>query len=317
MRDLDGDRAKWLAERARFNDFGVLIRDRLRMSFREAGVYTRIESRAKTVESLIKKLILKPHHSYDSLPDKVGARIVVRYLHEITDAAAIVGGAFDAREIDHKQLAVDRVGYLGLHLDVRLRTSDEDAVAFPPDRFQIEVQVHTRTQNLWADMSHDCSYKTLQAIPEELHRRVNLLAGLLEVADNEFTRIDAAVNQLPSTAEYRVLRALEPQYYKLSARQGDAELSIAVIQVLLPLYGNPPQDWGGYFADVFIAHRKELEAVFNAEDPNHCAFLFQPEVLLILDRLRTDPDSLRETWDVHFPHQELQRLAVKFGAPFD
>jgi ppGpp synthetase/RelA/SpoT-type nucleotidyltranferase len=317
VRDLEEERTRWLADRPLFEEFGVIVRDRLKALLRDAGVYALVDSRAKTVESLIKKLILKPHHSYESLPDKVGARIVIRYLHEISNVTAIVGAAFDAQEIDKKPLAVDRVGYLGVHMDVRLRSDDKDAAAFPADRFRIEIQVHTRTQNLWADMSHDCSYKTLQTIPEELHRSVNLLAGLLEVADNEFTRIDDAVNQLPSAPEYKVLRALEPQYFKLSARPGNAELSIAVIHVLLPLYAPPPQDWAGYFANIFAKHRKELEAVLKTEDPNQSAFLFQPEILLILDRLRMDPDGLREAWDEHFPHQELQRLAVKFATPFE
>jgi len=317
VRDLEEERTRWLAERPLFEEFGVIVKDRLKELLRNAGIYALVDSRAKTVESLIKKLILKPHHSYDSLPDKVGARIVIRYLHEVSNVTAIVGAAFDAKEVDKKQLAVDRVGYLGVHLDVRLRHNDRDAAAFPPDRFRIEIQVHTRTQNLWADMSHDCSYKTLQAIPDQLHRSVNLLAGLLEVADNEFTRIDDAVNQLPGAAEYRVLRALEPQYFKLSALPGNTELSIAVIHALLPLYEHPPQDWAAYFANIFAKHRRELEAVLNTEDPNQSAFLFQPEILLILDRLRTDPDGLREAWDEHFPHQELRRLAVKFATSFE
>jgi ppGpp synthetase/RelA/SpoT-type nucleotidyltranferase len=315
--DLDAARLRWLQGRPEFERFGKHIEGRLRSELKRAGLYSIVDSRAKTVESLLKKLILKPHYTFETLPDKAGARVVVRYLSEVDTVAALVAEIFDATTVDKKSQGSDRVGYLGTHLDVRLFACDPHATSFPPHLFQIEVQVHTRTQNLWADMSHACSYKGLPSLSEALHRRVNLLAGLLEVADNEFTRINDDISQLPDAADYRVLQALEHQYYKFSAHPGNSELSLAVIHALLPLYSEPPSDWEGYFENVYANHQRELEALFRIEDPDYSVFLFQPEVLLILDRLRTDQYALRESWDQHFPPSELQRFAIKFGAPYD
>ena len=46
-------------------------------------------------------------------------------------------------------------------------------------------------------------------------------------------------------------------------------------------------------------------------------FLFQPEALMIYDRLETDPLSVREAWSGHFPDSELERMANVFGFSFD
>jgi ppGpp synthetase/RelA/SpoT-type nucleotidyltranferase len=315
--DLDDARVRWLNDGPDFEKFGKLVEQRLRQALKVEGIYAVVTSRAKTMESLIKKLVRKSHHTYDTLPDKAGVRIVVRFLSEVAPAAAVVESVSLAKPADTKDKGTDVVGYLGTHLDVRLKIDDPAAGQYPSDKFCAEVQVHTRAQNLWADMSHSCSYKGLPSVSVSLHRRVNLLAGLLEVADNEFERINQDVSHLPDAGEYKLLQALENQYYKLSTRPGDLELSMEVIHALLPLYEPPPADWAEHFQTVFDKHKKALEALFAIEDPNLSPFLFQPEMLLILDRLLVDQYALREIWDQHFPYKELQRLAVKLGTSYE
>ncbi len=44
---------------------------RLLDSLKPLGVWFHVEARAKTTDSLVKKLLTKQHHTFESLPDKV------------------------------------------------------------------------------------------------------------------------------------------------------------------------------------------------------------------------------------------------------
>ena len=81
-----------------------------------------------------------------------------------------------------------------------------------------------------------------------------------------------------------VLRALERQYFKLASRPGDTELSLRVIRLLWPLYGQTPEELNVRFDHVLANHKDLLTRVFAdaAQTPaDRSAFLFQPEVLMI------------------------------------
>jgi ppGpp synthetase/RelA/SpoT-type nucleotidyltranferase len=72
-------------------------------------------------------------------------------------------------------LAIDRVGYVSTHSEVKLKAGDPEEASYPSDRYWAEVQIRTLGQHLWAEMSHDAVYKneeTLSALPVELRRRV-------------------------------------------------------------------------------------------------------------------------------------------------
>ena len=167
-------------------------------------------------------------------------------------------------------------------------------------------------QHLWSEMDHDI-YKGELVLPHQLKRSVVLLAGLLELADNEFNRINEVTLSLPNATELRILHALERQYFKLSSIRSNPDLSLAVIKVLAPLYSPPPRDWDAYFEELFTQRGEIFKTLFLAEDPAASAFLYQPEALLIYDRLRQDIYGLRRVWGENFPPDELRRFAEKFG----
>jgi GTP pyrophosphokinase len=319
MTDTEEARKTWIKERASYELFANLIADRVKVAVQARGIWCETDARAKDVPSLVKKL-LKQKHTYDTLPDKAGARCVVRYRSELIEVIALINELFACSDPDDKlkERKHDQVGYISIHLEVKLKENDQKAAEFQPEKYWAELQVRTMNQHLWADMAHDTVYKndeTLAVVPEELKRRVNLMAGLLEVADHEFDRLNKELALDPAIEVYK---KLESYYYRLTSRRPDPELSIEVIKLLMPLYGNDVARVTQSITRFFANHEEDLVQVYEEEDESKVsAFLYQPEVLMLLERLEADDLEVRRVWNEEFPEKELERVANAFGMSFD
>src|SRR5882724_1501352 len=148
--------------------------------------------------------------------------------------------------------------------------------------------MRTLAQHLWAEMSHDSFYKTDErTISLELKRRVNLMAGLLEVADNEFARLDKEVAELPNMAEIGLLRRLEANYFQFAGERGNPDLSHEVIRLLLPLYAADAAAIAAQIDSFVAARRDTINGIFTEQrglPQSRSAFMFQPEVLMVYER---------------------------------
>ena len=209
-----------------------------------------------------------------------------------------------------------RWGISACTLITRFKADDKHIVDFPASKFFAEVQLRTRAQHLWADMSHDDVYKndnTAKELPEDLKRRINLLAGQVELADREFDKISGEISHDDA---YLLLKALEKNYFKLTTRRADPELSLSVIKLLLPTFENQSTpEIISQIDETFQKNADLLEQVYQdpdrASDPS--AFFFQPEALMIYDRLLNDRDGTLKVWNTLFPPSELERVADNFG----
>ncbi|HVS80949.1 MAG TPA: hypothetical protein VHE60_04385 [Pyrinomonadaceae bacterium] len=321
MIDLDDARKKWRKEQPEYEEFGKLVADRVKVAVKARGIWCETTFRAKEIHSLVKKL-LKGKHAYETLPDKVGARCMLRYFSDVDVVVSMVRELFDCSEPENKLegLAEDRIGYISTHIEVKLKADDPKAGDYPPERYWAELQVRTQGQHLWAEMSHDTFYKneeTIAKLPDsvKVKRRINLMSGLIEVADQEFDRLN---REIPVDSALALYKDLERHYYKLTAKRPDAELSLEVIKLLLPLYsGDVPQITQQI--DQFVArHEDVLNSIYDsAEDWNASAFLYQPEALMIFERLQNNQLALRRAWNSQFPESELERIANAFGISFD
>jgi ppGpp synthetase/RelA/SpoT-type nucleotidyltranferase len=299
------------------------LRGRIAEQLRLCGIWGDVRSRTKSINSILKKLLVKQDLTYDTMLDVVGVRVIVRYRPEIQRVIEIVGGLFRCGEMDDKavRLAEDGVGYLSIHTEARLTEDDAHIRAFPVDQFRAEVQMRTLAQHLWSEMSHDTFYKTDQeTIDPLLRRRINLMAGLLEVADTEFSRLNKEAEEIPNMAEVGLLKRLESCYFQFTSERGNPDLSIDVIKLLVPLYGIDTAAIGPRVEDFVQRHRDTIAGVFTEQlalpEPRSI-FFTQPEVLMLYERLEHDALAVRERWTSQFPDSELERIALAFGISFD
>jgi len=180
-----------------FEKMKDIVHNEIRASLRENGVLvTALESRIKTEASLAGKLALKGHkyHTMDDITDILGCRVITFYSDEVDKIAALVQAKFNVdwdNSVDkRKQHSLESFGYMSLHYICRIPQTLYHDVNHPEmNDIRFEVQMRTAIQHVWANMYHDTGYKSGVEIPQEHLRNLNRLAGMLELADDEFSRI--------------------------------------------------------------------------------------------------------------------------------
>ena len=173
-------------QRPVFEKMQETVPAQVRSVFEEAGIIVAsIESRIKEEKSLAGKLELKgaKYASLADITDIFGMRIITFYIDDVDKVASVVERLFEVdwdNSVDKRKLhEVDSFGYMSLHYICR----------HPDFPFRFEVQMRTILQHAWANMNHDTGYKSGVEVPIEYMRNMNRLAGMLELADEQFSRI--------------------------------------------------------------------------------------------------------------------------------
>ena len=174
----------------------------------EAGInYLSVTGRTKSVTSFAAKATQKRDGApiYDDpltqITDQIGVRVITYLRGDVTAVADLLAQEFavlDDRDMGEETASKGRFGYASRHVLI------DGPGGEPP----ASVQIRTVLQHAWAEFEHEIRYKG--TIPEDqapdLDRRFTLAAGLLELADREFTEIR---DQLQRDMEARKLRATD------------------------------------------------------------------------------------------------------------
>lgn len=106
-----------------------------------------------------------------------------------------------------KILAFDQFGYLSIHKIIRIASHRANLLEWA-NFFDLhaEVQVRTVLQHAWAAISHHLQYKREEEIPIEFRRKLMRLAGLLELADEQFTELSIEERSLKESLSERISR---------------------------------------------------------------------------------------------------------------
>ncbi len=213
----------------------------------EAGInYLSVIGRAKSVESFAAKAARTDAgvpvypDPLREITDQVGVRVITYVRSDVAAVADVLRSqltVLDDRDLGQETASQGRFGYASRHLQV---TDPQDA-----ESVLAQIQVRTVLQHAWAEFEHDIRYKG--TVPEEhaqdFDRRFTLAAGLLELADQEFTTIrdrlrSGGVEEQDTEAEGITARELAAY---LAGQYADAEWSrtehYAWIAGLLPELG--------------------------------------------------------------------------------
>ena len=170
----------------RFKEIEQEVRDKLKKTLADSGLLVAaIESRVKAYDSLAGKLELKGHkyNSLADLTDILGLRVITFYLDDVDKVASAVERLFTVdweNSVDKRKIhEIDSFGYLSLHY----------ICSVPGFPYRFEIQMRTLLQHAWANMDHDTGYKSGVEIPKRYMRSMSRLAGLLELVDDEFSKI--------------------------------------------------------------------------------------------------------------------------------
>ena len=307
-------------------------------AFSTPKVTSRVKKRDECISKFERKYLptcekeKKLYSIQDYITDIVGLRVICLYEEDISSIRAVMDENFEIIEESDKSQELasqeeDIFGYKGLHLDLKLLQNRRDLPEYKRFRdIQFEVQLRTIVQDAWSVLDHKIKYK--KSIPRDLKRRINRLAALFELADQEFLNIHKETKRLETTAKKEAatapvpaaepkkpeipapLNAISFQVFAENAFPGypfqghkidgfvaeilrsSPDLSLAALEVAFKKHENTIQDYRDYQNEKYLHHLNPyttLRHVLFMEDEEHFdRLLFESQKTAFRDWLKSN-----------------------------
>lgn len=210
MQEFEKMQGKYIA-------FTSIIEKLLKELLKEHGIKVHsVKSRVKDKESLRKNLdnSEKQVTKLEDIIDISGLRIITNFSDDVTLVEKMIDKEFNVnKKLSSNKMDLldpDRFGYVSLHKIVKLLESRLKLTEYKRFRdFQCEIQIRSILQHAWAEIEHDLGYKTTLAVPKQIRRKFSRLAGLLEIADDEFDQIRRSLMQYEKEVSDQIIKSPE------------------------------------------------------------------------------------------------------------
>lgn len=179
---------------------------------KENGIpYHSVGGRVKDKASYAEKMIRKGYASPEEMMDIAGLRVITHTTAEVVRVCDLIEREFtvDKENSGNKaaDMGIDKVGYLSVHYIVKL---SPDRVRFCEyarfDGLRCEIQVRSLLQHAWAEIEHDRSYKFAGVLPKEIQRKFYLVAGTLELMDQEFCALAGEIDRYAADVKEKTVQ---------------------------------------------------------------------------------------------------------------
>ena len=204
--DINAIVQQFTEKRPTYKRYGQALNSFLKEKLKNVGVEDiNIKDRPKEIDSFREK-ITRPDKDYSDplrqITDLTGVRIIVCYTDQIAPIIKFLDDTFfvdKKNSIDKSQtLKPDTFGYLSVHYIIYPKENMEDPeLWYDFQGLAAEIQIRTNLQDAWATVSHALEYKKESDVPDNLKRKLFRLAGLFELADEQFLNIrNASIERL-------------------------------------------------------------------------------------------------------------------------
>ncbi|MDN5199931.1 hypothetical protein QQ008_01120 [Fulvivirgaceae bacterium BMA10] len=200
-----------------------------------------IETRTKEVDSFREKITRNGYKEpFKEMTDLSGIRIITYYQDDQDKIIECIKSEFkiDEKNSEDKRnkLKPHEFGYLSVHLIVELDDRRKRLAEWKNFKgYKAEIQIRTVLQHSWASISHALEYKTKHDVPTGLKRKLYRLAGLIELADEEFLQMKIKHDELGKNLQQKDILPSETEINFLSIQQylEKSELLKELVEVAL------------------------------------------------------------------------------------
>jgi putative GTP pyrophosphokinase len=275
-----------------------------------------IQARVKTWDSIAEKLkrLTLDLALLEELQDLIGLRLILLFQRDVETVSGLIQKHFNViRQYNTSdRLKDDQFGYASTHFILKLKPEWLALPTLAPfETLQIELQLRTIAQHLWAESSQMLQYKREENVPKEIRRSVYRVSALLEAVDLELNRV------LSERDDYREDTEIRP------TSELNVDLLEKTLDTLLPKANKDvDENYDDLLEDLRHFNIKTVEQLVSLwkacqkrvvkEDQKQVRNLRQDK------RISFPPeDEERLNKGVYFTHSGLIRgaLSCQFGAP--